>query len=138
MILALAALSIYGCSYKYAVWLLPESTDDNLTFVVGKRKYDKERIEIYDLLVTRENGSGNGISRLDTLWHLSQETFTYGRSERLKFKDIKYGIVPAGMAEKHRAESLNTGEFLIDISMPGGFAMMFFRVLEDGRVVEID
>lgn len=127
-----------SCSYKYAVWLLPEPTVDNLTFVVGKDKYDKDSMEVHIMVVTGKYRSAKDTSKIDTLWHISQHLFSSERSEKQKYKHIKYGELPAGMMEKHRAVSLDVGEFLVHINMTGGGTAMRFRVLEDGSVIEVD
>jgi hypothetical protein len=128
-----------GCSSRpLAVWVQPGSTSAQLTFGVGERHYDTQKMSVLTVTVLRRGEHKEGSVSWDTVWNAIDTTrMALGRGVPAPIKYLVYGRPVPGLVSKYIAAPLVPDEYDITVDMNGGLAGARFMVHPDGSVVQI-
>ena len=146
--------ALESCTRPYAIWVLPGATSANLTFGLGRyrrrsqaepfiKKFINSIVNRTQVELRHQTYSVDQIAVFpcfglkyarvkDAVWRLDAD----GTANALR--TFKYGAVPTGFREVHRAPSLALDKcYAISVSGAGFHATTEFRILGNGLVTEL-
>ncbi len=131
-------ISVLGCEYPADLWIVPGSIASRLVFGMAIDRSRDDGLDALDIFVVTKELDGcdkRASYKEETVkWVLvpSEDAVT-----RPRFKRLRYGQVPLGYVQRHRAEPLTSGCYKAAAMARGRSGSTWFKVALDGSVQEL-